>query len=249
MFWVFDLDGVIWLSGQAIPGSPEAVARLRQHGHRLAFVSNNSSLTVSQYLDRLGAAGIPAEAGEVVSSAQAAASRMGAGSRVAFIGGDGVREALLSVGAEIVDASDSPDAVVVGRTVTLDFAQLTAAASAVRAGARFVATNSDATFPTAGGLEPGNGALVAFLEVASGRRAEVAGKPEQAMADLLRQRFGSPDAVVGDRPDTDGRFAERLGADFVLVLSGVTRRGDLPVDPAPKVVADDLASAVATMLG
>ena len=78
----------------------------------------------------------------------------------------------------------------VGRSLTLDFGELAAAAAAIRAGARFVATNTDATFPTPHGLEPGAGALVAYLEVGSGRQAEVAGKPNQAAADLLRARFG-----------------------------------------------------------
>ena len=145
--------------------------------------------------------------------------------------------------------ADHPDAVVVGRSVTLDFAELAAAATAIRAGARFVATNNDATFPTPHGLEPGAGAVVAYLEVGSGRTAEVAGKPNQPAADLLQARFGTPGLVVGDRPDTDGLFAQRIGAPYALVLSGVTGAEDLPVSPHPAMVEPDLASVVTARLG
>jgi 4-nitrophenyl phosphatase len=149
----------------------------------------------------------------------------------------------------VVPAHDHPAAVIVGRSLELDFGGLAAAAGAIRDGARFLATNTDATFPTGHGLEPGAGALVAYLEVGSGRKAEVAGKPHQAAADLLRERFGPAGLVVGDRPDTDGSFARLIGARFALVLSGVTRAGDLPASPTPALVEPDLAAVVAAQLG
>jgi glycerol 3-phosphatase-2 len=248
MLWVFDLDGVLWLAGEAIPGSPGAVQRLREDGHRVAFVTNNSTPTVNEYVERLGRAGIAVEPGELATSSQAAATLVEPGSRVAFVGGEGVEEALTARGVELVEVDDDPVAVVVGRSLRLDFAELAAAARAVRDGARFVATNTDATFPTPHGPEPGAGALVAYLQVGSGRTAEVAGKPEAAMADLVRERYGAPDVVVGDRAETDGAFATRIGAPFALVLTGVTRRSDLPVSPAPAVIADDLAGAVHAFL-
>jgi ribonucleotide monophosphatase NagD (HAD superfamily) len=149
----------------------------------------------------------------------------------------------------IVETHDDPAAVVVGRSLRLDFHTLAAAAAAIRAGARFVATNADATFPTPHGIEPGAGALVAYLEVGSGATAEVAGKPHQPAADLLRDRFGSVGLVVGDQPNTDGRFAQLIGAPFGLVLTGVTSRADLPVSPEPAFVAADLAEMVTARLG
>ncbi len=93
-------------------------------------------------------------------------------------------------------------------------------------------------------LVPGAGAIVAFIATASGRQPQVAGKPHEAMASLVRARYGSLDMVAGDRPDTDGLFAVRLRARFGLVLSGVTRRADLPVDPAPNLVGTDLSDLV-----
>jgi HAD superfamily hydrolase (TIGR01450 family) len=244
MLWVFDLDGVVWLAGQAIPGSPEAVLRLRQSGSQVAFVTNNSTPTVAEYVQRLAHAGVEIDPGELATSSQAAASMLEPGQRALCVGGEGVREALTERGVELVGAGDDPHAVVVGRSLRLDFDELAAAARVIRDGARFIATNTDATFPTPHGPEPGAGALVAYLQVGSGRAAEVAGKPEKPMAELVETRFGHPDMVVGDRAETDGAFAARIGAPFALVLTGVTSRADLPIDPTPAIVADDLAGAV-----
>jgi 4-nitrophenyl phosphatase len=248
MLWVLDLDGVVWLAGTAIPGSPEAVQRLHDAGETVAFVTNNSGPTLSQYAGMLRRTGIYVDEAELVTSAQAAASLLERGSQAAVIGGPGLTEAVEAWGVAVVPADEHPAAVVVGRSLQLDFGALAAAATAIRDGARFLATNTDATFPTGHGLEPGAGALVAFLQVASGRQAEVAGKPHQPAADLLRDRFGPAGLVVGDRPDTDGTFAELIGAPFALVLSGVTQAGDLPVTPAPALVCPDLASVVAARL-
>jgi 4-nitrophenyl phosphatase len=249
MLWVLDLDGVVWLAGTPIAGSPQAISRLHAAGETVAFVTNNSGPTLEQYVRMLAGAGIEIDADELVTSAQAAASLLPVGARAAVVGGAGVHEALEVRGIEVVRPGDHPDAVVVGRSLKLDFDELAAAAGAIRGGARFVATNTDATFPTAHGLEPGAGALIAYLQVGSGRQAEVAGKPHRPAADLLRARFGPPGVVVGDRPDTDGAFATMLEADFDLVLSGVTSRGDLPVTPAPALVVDNLAAAVDAHLG
>jgi 4-nitrophenyl phosphatase len=248
MLWVFDLDGVVWLAGQPIPGSADAIKRLRGDGHRVAFVTNNSGPTVAEYVSHLTGAGIEVEPGELATSGQAAARLVDPGTRVAYIGGDGVREALVERGVELVGVAEEPAALVVGRSLELDFAELAAAARAIAGGTRFIATNTDATFPTPHGPEPGAGALIAYLHVGSGTAPQVAGKPEPAMADLVRGRFGPPDVVVGDRAETDGAFAARVGAPFALVLTGVTRRSDLPISPAPAVVADDLAAAVDTIL-
>ncbi|MBO0694255.1 MAG: HAD-IIA family hydrolase, partial [Acidimicrobiaceae bacterium] len=205
MRWVLDLDGVVWLAGQPIPGSAEAVARLKADGHEIVLLSNNSGLTRAEYTERLVKAGVGAEAGELVTSAQAAASLVLPGSTVLILGDAGLHEALEERGVVPVQAGEHPDAVVVGRMVKLDYDELAAASSAIRAGARFIATNTDATFPTPHGLLPGAGALIAFLATASGQQPEVAGKPNPATASLVRERFGQPDVMVGDQPATDGR--------------------------------------------
>jgi ribonucleotide monophosphatase NagD (HAD superfamily) len=110
-----------------------------------------------------------------------------------------------------------------------------------------IGTNDDPTYPTPDGPVPGGGALLAAVAVAAGVEAEVAGKPHEPMAAIVRQRLGGiPDGtvLVGDRPSTDGKMAHLLGVRFVLVLSGVTEGDEVPDDPSPDVVIDDLAALV-----
>jgi HAD superfamily hydrolase (TIGR01450 family) len=244
MLWVLDLDGVVWLSGRPIPGSADAIERLRQHGDRVVFLTNNSGPTLAETAKHLDNAGIHVDPAQLATSAQAAASLLKPDSTATVIGGEGVHEALMARRIRLVAGGDRPDAVVVGRTVELDYDELASAASAIRRGARFVATNTDPTFPTPEGLVPGNGALVAFLAVAAGQQPEVAGKPHPPVAALVRDRYGSVDVAVGDRADTDGAFARLVNARFALVLSGSTSPQDLPVDPQPDVLGKNLAEVV-----
>ena len=248
-----DLDGVVWRGDTPVPGSDSAIQALRAAGWRVAFTTNNSSLRVVDYVKRLAECGIAAEPAEVCTSAQAAAVLVGArvppDARVLAAAGPGVVEALEQRGLAIVSAPPA-DAVVVGFHREFDFDRLTRAADAVRAGAFYVATNLDPTYPVHGGMIPGAGALAAAVSTAGGRRPAVAGKPEQPMADLVRARYGNRGVVVGDRPSTDGAFAATLGWPFALVLSGVAgSAGGEPVpDPAPPFVAADLTRLV-PMLG
>jgi glycerol 3-phosphatase-2 len=247
---MLDLDGVVWLSDRAIPGSPEAVLRLRNAGERVTVVTNNSSLTVAQYLAKLERMGIPTSVEDLLTSAQVAAGLMDPGTRALVVGGDGIREALAARGVDVVDGDAARvDTVVVGWTRAFDYEVLTHAMLAVRAGARLVGTNHDPTYPTPDGVLPGGGSLVTAVAYASGVEAVIAGKPNQPTVDAVHRRFGTIEVMVGDQPSTDGLLARRLGARWALVLSGVTRRSDLPVEPAPDVIADNLAELVTSRLG
>jgi len=253
-----DLDGVVWRGDTPIVGSAAAVGMLRAAGRRVVFVTNNSSATVDDYLAKLGRHGIDAAAGDLLTSAQAAAAlvveEFGPGSVVHACAGPGVVEALGAVGCTVTrDAGARVDAVVVGWHLEFDFAALDAAAGAVRAGARFIATNTDPTYPTPTGLLPGNGAIVAAVATAAGVAPIVAGKPEAPAARLARARFGDSGVMVGDRSSTDAAFAVALGWPFALVLSGVTAHdagpGEEPVpDPAPAIMGADLAAIVDALL-
>jgi HAD superfamily hydrolase (TIGR01450 family) len=247
MGWVLDLDGVVWLAGEALPGAVEAVNALIAAGEDVAFVTNNSNPTERQQQEKLAAIGIDAT-GRVVSSAMAASRLIAPGERVLLCAGPGAREAVEGAGATALEDTDEPvDAVLVGLTRDFGYDVLRRASTAVRRGARFIATNDDATYPTPDGPIPGAGSILAAVERASGQRAVVAGKPYQAMVDLLRERLGPEGVVVGDRPDTDGRLATAMGYRFALVLTGVTSEADVAqgVDPTPDEVADDLAALVA----
>ena len=147
------------------------------------------------------------------------------------------------------DVTTGFDAVVVGAHDDWDRPRTGLAADAIRSGARFLATNDDPTFPVdrPGGLRllPGAGSIVAAVAVTAGVVPEIAGKPHSAMADLIVARYGAVAMVVGDQPITDGALADRLGAAFGLVLSGVTSPADLPLDRRVDAVAADLAGLVA----
>ena len=242
MAWVLDLDGVVWLDDQPLPGAAEAVARLRAAGERVVFVTNNSSVRVGDQEAKLARHGIPA-AGDVVTSAMVAVGQVEAGERVFLCAGPGVEEAVLARGAVPVRDGDA-DAVIVGFHRDFDYDEMDRASRAVRRGARLIGTNDDATYPTPEGLVPGNGSILAAVATASGVAPTVTGKPYPPMADYVRALVGPVGVAVGDRPDTDGRFARALGFEWVLVLSGVTRGVDLPVDPVPDLVFADLAAAV-----
>ncbi len=242
MPWVIDLDGVIWLGGQPIAGSADAVAQLRSRGEEVLFATNNAYDRIADHEAKLARAGIAAE-GAVVSAAEAGASLLEPGERVVVVGGPGLREEVVRRGCEIVDGPDS-DAVISGLDRELTYEKVRVAALAIRGGARYVLTNPDVTYPTPRGLEPGAGSIGALLTAAGGTEPQIGGKPEGAMVGLLRARLGDEGIVVGDRMDTDGRFALALGFRFGLVLSGVTRVEDLPVEPEPWLVAPDLLELV-----
>ncbi len=248
---VLDLDGVVWEAGVPLAGAADAVARLRAAGHRIAFCTNNGYATLSTHVDRLVAAGIQASVEEVVSSASALATMVQPGQRVQVFAGAGVAEALTSRGAVLVahDAINPSDldAIVVGFRPGFGPQLAERAAAGVAGGARFLASNTDPTYPTPTGLVPGSGVIVDMVAALVGRRPEVAGKPNPAVAAALVERVGSVDWVVGDRPDTDGGLARSVEARFALVLCGVTASEE-GADPTPDLVGADLAEVVDILL-
>ncbi len=251
-FVLCDLDGVVWLAHTAIPGAPEAIAELRASGRRVLFVTNNSKLVIGDQEAALARIGVPAD-GDVVTSAQAGASLVQPGERVLVVGGAGVIEAVRARGADAVRSADRPvpagfDAVIVGLHDDFDYAGLQTANAAIRGGARFIATNTDATYPTPDGPIPGAGAILAAVRTVAEADPVVAGKPHAPMARLVAERCGasfSPSAalMVGDRASTDGRFAAEIGCPFALVRTGVAPPG-APLD-ADVPVALDVASMTA----
>jgi HAD superfamily hydrolase (TIGR01450 family) len=245
---VLDLDGVVWLTGRPIPGSDVAVATLRGAGVRVLFATNNSAPTKAELHRRLQACGITAPDDDLLTSADVAADLLAPGSTALVVGEDGIVESLAGRGVTVVHEGVA-DAVVVGLDQHLTYGDIARAADALRAGARLVATNDDATLPTPSGPVPGAGSIVAAVSVASGVEPEIAGKPHIPTADAIRARVqaGELRAVVGDRPSTDGALAAQLNAPFALVLSGVTRRGDaadLPDGSRPAAIESDLLSLV-----
>lgn len=247
MAWVLDLDGVIRVGPNPVPGAAEAVRMLRDAGETVVFATNNAITPIAEQESDLADMGIDAH-GAVVGAAEAGASLLAPTDRVLVVGGPGLHEAVAARGCVIVD--DGPcDVVISGGHPGLVYEDIARAGLAIRAGARYVLTNPDVTFPSPRGLLPGAGAVGAAIIAAGGRQPEIGGKPNGAMVDLLRHRLGTDGIVVGDRPDTDGEFARSLGYRFGLVFSGVTDADDLPVQPEPDEVAVDLLAMVRAALG
>ncbi len=246
---MLDLDGVVYRGQEAIAGSPEAVARIKECGLHVAFVTNNAARPPSAVGRHLRSLGIDAADGDVVTSAQAAArlvaDRVPRGAKVLVVGGEGLRIALEEHGLLGVDSlAAGPEAVVQGFHPEVGWTVLAEAAYAVAAGLPWVASNMDRTIPTARGVAPGNGTLVAAVMATTEVRPVVAGKPEPALFDETLLRVGgSRPLVIGDRLDTDIAGANRVSADSLLVLTGVTDLSALaaaaPAD-RPTFVAADL---------
>lgn len=259
-----DLDGVVWLMHQPIAGSADAIARLRAAGHRVLFVTNNSSATVATQESALAKIAIPA-GGDVCTSAQAAALLLSPGERVLVAGGPGIIEAIEQMGAVVVARTDDEvsdaefaakanniDTVMAGYHASFNYRGLTRAVTPILAGARLIGTNDDPTYPTPAGLIPGGGAILAAIAKAGGVRPIIAGKPFAPMGQLVRKRLGIDDLSVawmaGDRDSTDGAFARLVGAKFGLMLSGVSESPD-DRTVAPNGIFDNLAGLADMVLG
>jgi len=247
---LLDLDGVVYLGGTPIPGAAEALRKADAAGMRLAYVTNNAFRTPAAIAELLTSFGVPAAKEDVVTSAQAAArllaEHLPAGAPVLVVGGNGLRMAVRERGLRPVStAIDKPQAVVQGYAPDISYSLLAEGGLAVAAGALFVASNGDRTLPSRRGRQPGNGSLIQVIATATGRKPLVAGKPEPPLhrESVLRTGAKNP-LVVGDRLDTDIEAAHRVGADSLLVLTGVTGPAEVVLAPPsqrPTYLAEDLA--------
>jgi len=246
---MLDLDGVVYIGPAVVPGVPDRLARAREAGMRLAFVTNNAARPPASVASHLVELGIAAEASDVVTSAQAAASLLAArlppGSKVFLLGGEGLDAALRERGLEPVSRlGDDPVAVVSGYGPDLPWRRIMQGAILVRGGLPWVASNTDLTIPTDFGLGPGHGVLVRMLRDFTGVEPQVAGKPQRPLLDETIARVGGRrPLMVGDRLDTDILGAHHAGVDSLLVMTGVTHLEELvfaPADQRPAYLAADL---------
>lgn len=247
---VLDLDGVVYIGPEAVPGAAEALEGVRATGMRVCFVTNNASRTPEAVAEHLTSLHVPARPEDVLTSAQVAsallARRLHPGSPVLVIGGTGLERALVDVGLRPVSGmADQPLAVVQGFSPDVGWRMLSEGVRAVRSGVLWVATNLDPTVPTPYGPAPGNGTLVGVITQVLGRGPDVvAGKPQPAAFQEAARKFGSTrPLVVGDRLDTDLEGARAAGMPGLLVLTGVTGASDLlscPPERRPVYVGRDL---------
>jgi 4-nitrophenyl phosphatase len=247
---IIDMDGVLWRGNTPIPGLIEFFDTLRRQGITFILATNNASLTPEQYMDKLAGMGVAVARGEVLTSAQAAALHLAqqprSGARAFVIGEDGLRQALAERGFVLTgDYEPGADYVVVGMDRGLTFDKLATATLSIRAGAQFVGTNGDTSFPSERGIIHGNGAILAALAAATGAAPAIIGKPEPIMYQLAMERLGGTAQdtwALGDRLETDILGAVRTGIRSILVLSGVTTAQELAAsDVQPDVVLPSIA--------
>jgi len=248
---VFDCDGVIYRGKTPLPYAAETFETLRKHGIPYRFITNNSSQSRAQFAHSLRGMGIAARVENIYATAYATRRWLDAharpGARIYIVGEDGLRRELR--GYTLVNESEArtADFVVAGIDRRFTYKKLSAAVSAIFAGATFIATNKDATFPVENGvLLPGGGAIVAAIERATGPAPVEIGKPQPLMLEQMIAEAGvvpKRTLLVGDRADTDIASGRAAGMKTCLVLTGVTPAREVPLLPRalrPDFVSRDL---------
>lgn len=243
---LFDLDGVVYLGSTRLPGAQELFDLLDEHGIPFSLITNNSTLTPRQYVEKMAKMGIRVPERAVFTSGVATTmflSRLEPqGAPIYIIGEDGLHQPMQEAGFWIDECA--PKYVVVGLDRKLTYEKLKVASLAIRGGATFIAANPDTTLPTEEGLVPGCGAILAALTTATDVQPRVIGKPMPDMIDLAVEMLGAEKAttaIIGDRWDTDILAGQRGGIGTLMVLTGVTKAEDLDTLPVkPDVVLPDL---------
>jgi glycerol 3-phosphatase-2 len=257
-----DLDGVVWVGRELVPGSAEALAAMLEAGKEIAFVTNNPAKPPAAYAERLAAAGVEVGPERVVTAGMAtarlAAEAAGEGGGAFVIGAPAFREMVgeTIAGLSSRKAGKKPGAVsllegeagreaavvVVSGHREFDYEELLTATLALQGGATLLATSRDPTLPMPGGAWPGTGSILAAVETASGKRAEIGGKPERHLFEMALEAIGHPArvAMVGDRIASDIDGGRAAGLETILVLSGASSRAEAEAaaQPPDHVVAD-----------
>lgn len=245
---LIDLDGVLYRGDQPVPGLQDFFRFLRRRSINFLLTSNNATRTPEQYAQKLLKMGVEVEPESVLTSGQATAAYLRERFRepihLYLIGSDSLRKVLDEEIESLHHVEVRPDVVVVGFDPTLTYEKLRIACVAIRAGAAFVATNPDTTFPAETELYPGTGANIAALEACTGRQAEVVGKPSPILFQMGLKRLGAkPEetAIVGDRLETDIVGGKRAGLTTILVLTGISSRDELGGEIQPDFVLEGVA--------
>lgn len=237
---IIDMDGVLWHDNEPLPGLIEFFDLLRKRNILFVLATNNASKTAEQFQEKLASMGVTVSKEEVLTSAQATALYLKdiapTGSKVFVIGEEGLKQPLREAGFEI--STGQADYVVCGMDRGLSWEKLAQATLNIRAGAKFIGTNPDTTFPTERGVVHGNGAVLAALKTASEVEPIIIGKPEPIMYQQAMIRLGTNKEntiALGDRLETDILGAKRAGISSIMVLTGISKESDLDlVDYRPE---------------
>ena len=248
--FLLDMDGTFYLGEKIIPGSLEFIRRVEETGRDFLFLTNNSSHNAAFYVQRLKRMGLTIGREKVLTSGEATAAvvkEMYPGKRAFVLGNEFLIEEMREAGVPV--DMQNPEIVVVGYDTTLDYRKMTAVCDFVRSGLPYIATHPDFNCPTETGFAPDIGAIMAFIEASTGRRADrVVGKPHTGIVQAALRRTGlsaGQMAMVGDRLYTDIETGLKSGMLSILVLSGETTPQMLAEYPnKPDLVFDRLADMI-----
>jgi HAD superfamily hydrolase (TIGR01450 family) len=245
---LIDLDGVVWIGREMVPGSVDALRSLLDAGVEIVFVTNNPGKPAAEYARRLGEVGVEVDAERIVTAGEATAELAKEQGGTAFvIGAAAFHDTVAATGLRLLEGEDGreADVVLVSGHRGFDYEELLTATLALQRGAALFATSHDPTLPMPGGAWPGTGSILAAVESASGAKATIGGKPEPHLFEMARERIAAAKrvAMVGDRVSSDIEGGRRAGLETVLVLSGATSPEEAGnADPAPDRVVEDLAA-------
>jgi len=257
--FVFDMDGVLYRGDELLPGVGDLFNALVLRERRYILATNNSMASPADYVRKLAALGIQVAEEDILTAGTATRDflieQLAPDASIFVIGMPALRDQLFGdTGFRPVQyGEEQPAAVVVGLDLEFTYAKLRAASEAIRNGARFIATNADATLPTEQGLVPGAGSIVAAVAIASGVQPKIIGKPEPFVLEKALQHIGVTAArsvMIGDRLDTDIAAGHRAGMLTVLVLTGVSTREEIPRSAIlPDLVFTDLPAMLEAIVG
>ena len=255
--FLIDLDGVVYVEHKPIEGSIETINHLVDIGKEILYITNDPRSSLNEYTQKLKDLGLRVAEKDVITSAIAIASHIKthtekSGKKRAYvIGSDALKNEVMVAGLTLVDGDEakSADYVILGGHPGFHYNELKIATLALRNGAEFFATSRDPAYPSSEGHVPATGAILAALEVASGKNAVVAGKPEQIIFEeaLSRNKCTGKEntVIIGDRLDTDIMGGITAGISTILSLSGSTKKEDIKVSPIkPDFVIEDLRDLI-----
>lgn len=248
--FLLDLDGTVYLGGRLLPGAADFLRALRETGRSAIFVTNNSSKSGAEYVEKLTGMGIAVEARQVITSGQAAARYLRecySGKRVYLLAGESLKQEFRGEGIALDERE--PEVVVTAFDLGLDYRRLCRVCDLVRGGLPWIGTHPDLNCPTETGFIPDIGATHAYIHASTGRWPDrVIGKPERPIVDGALERAGcraEEAAMVGDRLYTDVAAGVNNGLTGILVLSGETKDEDIAGSPTqPHLVFGSVAEMI-----
>ena len=255
--YIFDLDGTVYLGEKLLPSAKDTITNLQSAGCRTVFLSNNPTRNRQAYAHKLTQLGLPTPVEDVINSSQVMIHLLKKEfpeARLFVVGEDSLRQELRLAGFELTRDAQHVDVVIASFDRTFSYWKLQVAFDAIRAGARFFATNADRFCPVPGGGEPDAAAMIAAIEACTNTKVEaVVGKPSHYMAQAVLDLVNLPAEdclITGDRLETDVLLGLNAGMSAALTLTGATPEAAIPDSPIkPTYILDQLADLIPSLVG